>query len=206
MACFITRKSLFLILILTSLFSFSQRGGYKLPPSYEALSDTIFENIKIDSSKAISLSWDFINKARYDGNKPLEFRGYHILVMIYVQNGNIDKGSQLNSINLKFAKNNNLKEDLFKAYHLKSVLITFEKGFNDLSVLDNYYDALQLARNEKSVLWECKFLNDISNFYNTPGNIKKMISLKKEVISKIQKIPNAEISSLHKIWGIDLKK
>ncbi|WP_027078506.1 helix-turn-helix domain-containing protein [Maribacter antarcticus] len=171
----------------------------------EALVDSVLKYYEIDSSKAHQFIKESILKSIKDNDSKSTFNGYHVLVMFYYKNHNEAKvGEYIDSL-LSVAKNNNLKIELLMGYHLKNDDLRRTFGYDNERIFTNIFEAIALAKEMKNEIWECKFNQDISQYYMFSGQFYKSILHNKKNLSKLKTLYKSEDYKKFKVWGVNLE-
>jgi AraC-like DNA-binding protein len=169
------------------------------------LLDSINKYYEIDSSKTYRFINEFISKSIKDNDPKSTFRGYHILVIFYATHYDELKIVKYTDSLLSVAKNNNLKIELLKGYHLKNSNLRGTFGYDDERIFNNIFEAIELAKEIKSEIWECKFNQDVSQYYMFTGQFDKSLSQYKNNLSKLKKLSKSNEYKEFKIWGVNLE-
>lgn len=173
---------------------------------YKNLRDSIKKYSASNTKKSILFSSNYIEKAQQENDIKEEFKGYYLLQQLYAKNKLHQKSIATCNTMLSFAKNNNLENELFKAYFYKCVAIYNSKNAMDINIIENLTQALKIARDKKNIYWQCKFLSEIAEFYNYSKDYNKAKVNLKEALVLYTTIDNLNDYKRYKFEGISLNK
>ncbi|WP_166962375.1 helix-turn-helix transcriptional regulator [Yeosuana marina] len=169
------------------------------------LIDSIFKYSEIDSTKTKYFIDKFIFESKRDNNPKNLFVAYHFLVVYYYKYDDTLKVIENTDRLFAVAKKNNLKIELLKGYHLKNSNLKMTHGLDDPKIFNNIYEALKIAKEIKSDVWECKFNQDIADYYVVIGELDKAVFYYKKNLSILKNLTNTREYKKFKIWGSNLE-
>ncbi|WP_034058270.1 helix-turn-helix domain-containing protein [Lacinutrix jangbogonensis] len=92
-----------------------------------------------------------------------------------------------------------------KAYVIRNIGITKKNGYNDLQIIQNNYEALEIAENFESNMWVCKFKLQIADYYGRTDQFKQALNPLKEILKELKIISETKDYKENKSWGINLE-
>ncbi len=167
--------------------------------------DSIRKYFEIDSAKTKSFIKDYISKSKRDNNPTDLFDGYHALSSFYHKQKDTLRYIEYTDKLFSVAKNNNLKIELLKGYHLKNLYLKLIYGLDDQRIFDNIYDALQVSKEINNKVWECKYNNDIAEYYQITGEYDKALNFYRNNLSILEPITKSPDYKNFKIWGSSIE-
>lgn len=196
----ITKHTLFFFLFSFIILNANSQSNYN------DIRDSIKKYSTSNIKKAIVFTSKYINKAQQKHDKEQEFQAYHSLQQLHAQNQLHQKSIETCNLMLKFAEDNNLDDELFKAYFYKSVAIYKINNAMDIDIIDNLTKALKIARDKKNKYWQCKFLSEIAEFYNYSKEYLKAKQNLKEALVLYNTIDNLDHYKDYGFEGVNLIK
>lgn len=169
------------------------------------LADSILKYYEVDSLKTLDFTKKFITESKKDKNPKNTFRGYHMLVMFYYKHYNEAKIVRYTDSLLSVAKKNNLKIELLKGYHLQNNNLKGTFGYDDERIFNNIFKAIDLSKEINSEVWECKFRQDISQYYMHTKQFDNSLLHYKDNLSKLKNLQNSADYKEFNIWGVNLE-
>src|SRR6056297_256075 len=167
--------------------------------------DSIRKYFHIDSAKTKNLIKDYVLKSKQDNNPKDLFDSYHALSSFYHKHGDTLRYIEYTDSLFYVAKNNNLKIELLKAYHLKNNYLKLKYGLDDPRIFDNIYSAIETAKEIDSKVWLCKFNQDIAGYYQLTGEYHQALRFYKNNLSILEQITKSQDYSKFKIWGSSIE-
>lgn len=190
---------LFLAISQQALFS------QTLENNEDGLTDSINKYFRIDSVKTLNFINQYILKSKVDNDAKKTFRGFHLLVIYHNEYYNEVKMVEYTDSLFAVAKRNNLKIELLKGYHLKNNNLRGTFGYGDERIFDNIFAAIELAKEIKNEMWECKFNQDISQYYMFTGQLDKALSNYKDNLASLKRLFKTADYKEFKVWGGNLE-
>jgi len=170
------------------------------------LVDSIFKYYRVDSLKTSDFIKTYISSSKLKNNYEDVYNGYHIFVCFYFE---IHENQNLQSIYtdslISVAKKNNLKIQLLKGYHLQNDNLRIEHGYSDERIFNNIFKARRIAKEINSKLWECKFNQELAQFYMFTKQWDKSLVYLRTNLSTLKKIWNEEDYQKLKAWGLSVE-
>ncbi|MFD0796857.1 helix-turn-helix domain-containing protein [Maribacter chungangensis] len=167
--------------------------------------DSIRKYFPTDSAKTKILISDYISKSLQDNNPEDLFDSYHALASFYHKHKDTIRYIEYTDSLFSVAKNNNLKIELLKGYHLKNLYLRLIYGLDDPRIFDNIYNALQVSKEINSKIWECKFNRDIAEYYQLTREYDKALLFYKNNLSILKQITKSQDYHKFKIWGSSIE-
>lgn len=174
--------------------------------NYNDIKDSIKRYSSTNTKKAIFFASKYINKSQQIKDKKEEFKAYHSLQQLYAKSNLHQKSIETCNLMLKFADDNNLEDELFKAYFYKSVAIYKLNNAMDVDIIDNLTEGLKIARDKNNKYWQCKFLSEIAEFYNYSKEYYKAKQNLKEALALYNTIDNLDNYKDYGFEGVNLIK
>ncbi|PIB31325.1 hypothetical protein BFP77_01790 [Maribacter sp. 4U21] len=199
----ISKRIAFLSIIIFSVYLLSAQEKTNSGLSYP---DSINKYFLTDSTKTISFINNYIKQARYKNNKADLFDAYHALESFYYQHNDTLQQIKYTDKLFAVAKDNNLKVQLLKGFHLKNNYIKMKFGLDDPRIFENIYEALEIAKEIKSVVWQCKYYDDIAGYYKLTGDFEKALHFYKKNLTILKGIASSKDYKEFKIWGGSIEK
>lgn len=167
--------------------------------------DSIRKYFQIDSTKTKGFISNYISTSKRDNNPKDLFDSYHALSSFYHKHKDTLRYIEYTDRLFSVAKNNNLKIELLKGYHLKNLYLRLIYGLDDPRIFDNIYEALQVSIEINSKVWECKFNNDIAEYYQITGAYDQALNFYKNNLSILEQITKSQNYKKFKIWGSSIE-
>jgi len=167
--------------------------------------DSIIKYSQIDSSKTKFFIDEYIFESKADNDPKNLFVAYHFLTVFYYQHNDTLKVIENTNKLFSIAKENNLRIELLKAYHLKNNNLRMKYGLDDPRIVDNIFKGLKLAKEINSVVWECKFNQAIAEYYVVTDEYDQALLYYQENLAILLNIANSEEYKKFKIWGSNLE-
>lgn len=172
----------------------------------EALVDSIFKYYEKDTVTTINFISEYIKKSKRENKPKSTFNGYHFFVCFYnEQQYNIRNQIKYTDSMLLVAKRNNLKLELLKAYHLQNDNYRMDIGYADKRIFENIFEALKIANEIESKVWECKFTQDIAEYYKYTRQFDKAIFHYRDNLKELKKLSKSSAYQKAKVWGVSLE-
>lgn len=193
----------FLLIVLVVQFSVSSQ---ELKKRMTVLEDSIFKYYRTDSLKTVQFIKSFINTSKLKNNPEAVYRGYHVFVCFYFE---IHRDQQLQNIYtdslVALAKDKDLKIQLLKGYHLQNDNLRTEFGYADERIFNNIFEARIIAKEIKNRIWECKFNQELAQFYMFSRQWDKSLLYLRSNLLELKKSQKSEEYENLKIWGLSLE-
>jgi len=196
------QKVLLSVLLLSHISIFSQLQDSKNSP----YRDSIVKYWYTDSTRAKFFIEEYISISRQHNEAKQLFKAYHAMAAFYYERMDTLKIIECTDTLMAIAKRNNLKIETLKAYHLKNNTLIMTEGFGNQAIFDNIYKALKISRQLKSTVWECKFYDDLAEYYEISGDFEQAVNYHKKNLLLLQRISNSEDYAKYKIWGGSIEK
>lgn len=190
------------IFLLFSLTILSQDSMVK-KSSYR---DSIVKYNYNDSARTKYFIEGYISHSNRNNDFKKLFDAYHAMASFYYQYNDTLKLVEYTDKLFSVAKKNNLKIELLKAYHLKNNAMTMTSGIGDERILGNIYEALKIAKEIQSTVWECKYYDDLASYYEITGDFEKALNQYKDNLAVLNKIAESPDYEKFKMWGGSIEK
>tara|TARA_R110002049_G_scaffold14886_6_gene61958 strand:+ start:6736 stop:8448 length:1713 start_codon:yes stop_codon:yes gene_type:complete len=199
-------KNTLQFLALTFLFFSQSSFSQGAKESTKDLSDSIRKYFDIDSLKATYFISEFIAESKKENNPKSLFRGYHVLASFNFKHNDTLMLIKNTDELFEIAKKNNLKHELLMAYHLKNNILGMKFGIEDKRIFNNIFEALKIAKEINSDIWECKYNQDIAEYYLFTGEFNKSLLYYYENLKKLKQIYPSNDYKKFSVWGGNLEK
>ncbi|WP_306026681.1 MULTISPECIES: AraC family transcriptional regulator [unclassified Allomuricauda] len=163
--------------------------------------DSIRKYFFSDSVKTKVFINAYISESINEGNPKNLWEGYHNLTSYYYRFNDTLKVVEYTDTLFSVAKTNNLKVELLKSYHLKNNYLRMLNGLDDPRIIENIFNALEIAQEIGSKIWQCKYYNDIAEYYKLTRDFDNALDFYKKNLLMLKGIIKTPDYNAYKEWG-----
>tara|TARA_R110002012_G_scaffold300131_1_gene499700 strand:+ start:67191 stop:68903 length:1713 start_codon:yes stop_codon:yes gene_type:complete len=163
--------------------------------------DSIRKYFFSDSVKTKVFINAYISESINEGNPKNLWEGYHNLTSYYNRFNDTSKVVQYTDTLFSVAKTNNLKVELLKSYHLKNNYLKMLFGLDDPRIIENIFNALEIAQEIGSKIWQCKYYNDIAEYYKLTRDFDNALDFYNKNLLMLKGIIKTSDYKAYKVWG-----
>lgn len=163
--------------------------------------DSIGKYFFSDSVKTKVFINAYISESINEGNPKNLWEGYHNLTSYYYRFNDTLKVIEYTDTLFSVAKTNNLKVELLKSYHLKNNYLKMLFGLDDPRIIENIFNALEIAQEIGSKIWQCKYYNDIAEYYKLTRDFDNALDFYKKNLLMLKGIIKTPDYNAYKEWG-----
>lgn len=175
-------------------------------PSYKDSIRKYFFSDIVDSVKTKAFINDYISKSINESNPKNLWKGYHYLAAYYHRYSDTSKVVEYTDTLFSVAKTNDLKVELLKSYHLKNGYLRILFGLDDPRIIENIFNALEIAQDIGSKIWQCKYYNDIAEYYKITRDFDNALDFNKKNLFMLKGITKTVDYKAYKAWGGSYEK
>lgn len=168
--------------------------------------DSIVKYNYKDSARTKYFIEDYISHSKRNKDYKNLFDAYHAMASFYYQYNDTLKLVEYTDKLFSVAKNNNLKIELLKGYHLKNNALTMISGLGDQRIFGHIYEALKIAKEIESTVWERKYYDDLASYYEITGDFEKALGQYRDNLTVLKRIAESADYKKFKMWGGSIEK